>query len=428
MRRVIGFLVIATVVIAFAWWLSGLPGSVNAQIGDLSFSAPTPVAILAAIIAFVVLYAVIRLLVMIVRLPSRTRRMRAQRDRKRGETAITRTLLALASGDSAAARREAKRGRTLLGDTPQTLLLAAYAGRQAGQQAEAEAAFNLLAARKDAAFLGLRGLMQGAMARGDWSAATALAGRAEAASPGTAWLRAERGRLAIRAGAWKEALALSTSADPVATIGTAAAEAESDPLESRRMAKRAWRADQSFTPAALIYARRLREIGREKGAQAVLRTTWARAPHPDLAAAALDDGTSTVPREKRAQALVAAAPTHPESLLLLAQTALEVGHLPDALRHAEAARDAGLNQRRLWLLIATIAERSGNRAAQDDALNHAAHAAPDSRWLCENCAASLTEWLPVCPSCGTVGRVAWGSQPASPSRLLTAESGDPILP
>jgi HemY protein len=429
MRRIVVFLVVAAALIAFAWWLADLPGMVSAQIGNTSFAASTPVAALAAIVLFILAYLIVRLLVMVLRLPSRTRRMRAARERKRGETAVTRTLLALASGDAQTARREAQRSRSLLGDTPQTLLLAAYAGRQAGQQEEAEAAFNLLAARKDAAFLGLRGLIQGAMARGEWEAAAALSRQAEETNPGAPWLRAERARLAIRAGSWKQALELSGPGDPVATLGTAAANAETtSPAEARRMAKRAWMADQSFAPAALAYARRLRDIGRESRAQDVLRIAWGLAPHPALAEAAMGGGTYAISRQRRAESLAAAAPEHPESLFLLAKTELETGRLAEAARHAAAARDAGMDQRRLWLLMATIAERAGDREAQEDSLRHAASAEPDSRWRCETCGTAQAEWQPVCSACSAVGTVAWGGAADGANRLMLVHSGDPILP
>ncbi len=339
MRAVITFLVIAAIVIGAAWWVAALPGAVSAQIGDIAVSMPTPVALLAAVVAFLVLYLLVRLLVMLIRLPSRNRRLRAARARRRGETAVTRTLLALAGGDSAKARHEARRSRDLLGDTPQTLLLAAYAGRQAGQQEEAEAAFRSLAERKDAAFLGLRGLMQQAMTRGDWEAAAQIAKQAERENPGAPWLRAERARLAIRAGSWKQALVLAGPGDSVVTLGTAAAEAETDSAEAMRLAKRAWQSDQAFVPAALAYARRLREAGKENRAQEVLRTSWGRTPHPDLADAALALAQDPAARLKRAESLVSIAPHHAESQLLMARVTLAAGQTDAARRHLDAARD-----------------------------------------------------------------------------------------
>ena len=162
----------------------------------------------------------------LVRLPRTLRERQAARRRRAGDAALTRTLLALAAGETGDARREASRARRLLGDTPATLLLAAEAGRIAGRTDEAETAFRALADRDDAAFLGLRGLLRQAIEREDWAEATALARQAEAVEPGAAWLRRERARLAVRAGEWSDALALADADAPKAALATAAAEAE----------------------------------------------------------------------------------------------------------------------------------------------------------------------------------------------------------
>ncbi len=428
MGRVIAFLIVTAAVIAFAWWLAALPGTVSATVGGFSASLPTAWAVLAAIVTFLVLYLLVRLLALIIRLPSRTRRLRGARARASGDQAVTRTLLALAGGDSATALREAGRGRALLGDTPQTLLLAAYAGRQAGRPEEADTAFNLLAGRKDAAFLGLRGLMQGAVARGDWEAARALSQRAQEVAPDAPWLRAERARLASRDGDWKQAFSLSGPGDQRAALATAASDAATDTAEARRLAKQAWEADPSFTPAALAYARRLREGGREKRAQEVLRISWGKKPHPSLAEAALAGSADPTVRAWRVGGLANAAPAHPESYFLRAQAELEKGNLPQARREAEAAQAAGLDEGRLWRLLAAVAEREGDTEAATEAFRRAAGSKPDPQWRCGHCGTAHAEWHPACDACGTVGQVTWGDAGSGAAGLQLAGPGEAILP
>ena len=104
MRRVIAFLVFTVAAVAFAWWLAGLPGVVAVTIGTLAITAPSSLALLGVIVLFLLLYFLVRVLAAIIRLPARTRRMRFERQRVTGDRAVTRTLLALAGGDSAAAR------------------------------------------------------------------------------------------------------------------------------------------------------------------------------------------------------------------------------------------------------------------------------------------------------------------------------------
>jgi HemY protein len=379
---------------------------------------------LGLLLLFALLYVLFRLLGALIRLPRTLRERQAARRRRAGDTALTRTLLALAAGETGDARREAGRARRLLGDTPATLLLAAEAGRIAGRTDEAEAAFRTLAERDDAAFLGLRGLLRQAIERQDWAEATALARRAETVEPGAAWLRRERARLAVRAGDWSEALALADADAPKAALATAAAQATSDAARGMRLGKLAWQDDPALAPAALAYATRLRAAGRENRALAAIRHTWAIAPQPDLAAFALAPVSDPLQRTQAAQRLTQANPEHAESRLLLARTALEAGLTGEARRQAEAAVAAGLNQRRLWLLIAEIEEAEGGdgeagRLAQRDALRRAAVADPDPTWHCDACHTAHASWQPHCPDCFTVGSLRWGATvPADAPRTL----------
>jgi HemY protein len=423
MRRVLLVVVVAGIVLAFAWALASLPGRVTADIGDLSFAASTPVVALGATLLFAVLYAMFRLLGAAVRLPRMLRARQAARRRRTGDAAVTRTLLALAAGETGDARREASRARRLLGDTPATLLLAAEAGRIAGRGDEAEAAFRALADGDEAAFLGLRGLLRQAIEREDWTEAAALARRAEAVQPGAAWLRRERARLAVRAGEWPDALALADADAPKAALGIAAADVASDPAQALRLTKQAWRDDPSLAPAALAYATRLRAAGREKRALTVIRHTWAIAPQPDLAAFALAPLSDPLQRTQAARRLTEANPDHAESRLVLARAALEAGLTGEARRHAEATSAAGVNQRRLWLLLAEIEEAEGGdteagRLAQRNALRRAATADPDPLWRCDACHTAHAAWHPSCPECFAVGSLRWGMGPAEAPRIV----------
>jgi HemY protein len=424
MPRALLVLITAAIVVAIAWYLAGLPGEVTATIGGVTVEASTPVAALALFALFVVLFVVLRSLGALLSLPRTVRRRREARRRRHGDQAVTRTLIALAAGDQGDARREAARARRFLGDTPQTLLLAAEAGRLAGREGEAESAFRSLAGHSEAAFLGLRGLLRQAMARQDWAEAAILAREAEAVHPGAAWLRSERAELAIRTGAWSEALALADADAPKAGLATAAAEAESDTAQALRLAKQAWEEDPTMVPAALAYARRLRENGREGRARDVIRRCWAANPHPDLAEFALAPITDPLARMQEAKRLAQENPSHPESHIMLARAALAAS-LPGEARHqVEAARATGLNQRRLWLLLADIEEADrpdtdAGRIAQRDALRHAANADPDPVWRCNACGTTHQRWLPACPNCGTAGQTVWAA--ATPERSLTRQ-------
>lgn len=423
MLRVIFFLIACVVALAIAFGLASLPGHVSAEIGELTIAAPTGIAVLALIILVIIVYVVVRLLGGLFRLPRRLRLWRSGRHRAEGDRAVTRTLVALAAGEAGQARRGAQAARRLLGDTPQTLLLAAEAARLAERSDEAEASFRLLSERKDSAFLGLRGLLREAILRSNWGEAAALARQAEAAHPGSSWLKRERRRIAVETEDWRSALALAD--EPArAALAAAAADAETEPNAALKLAREAVAADASLPAASLALARGLRRAGREKRAEAVLSDAWARTPHPDLARLLLEPFGDSLARVKKAQALAARNPTHPESGFLLAETALAAGLSGEARRHAEVLRSQGVGWRRLWLLIAEIArtEAGGQDShAEREALHQAATAEGDPEWRCAACGGATTTWHPVCPHCGVVGRLQWQVPPSVP-RPVTASA------
>jgi HemY protein len=423
MRRVLWIVAAGAIAVAIAWWIATLPGRVAVDFSGFSIETTTPVAVVLAAVALLLLLVLLRLLIALVALPRTLRRWRHRRRQAGGEQAVTRTLVALAAGD-AAARRLAERARRLLGDTPQTLLLCAEAGRLAGADAEAEGFYRRLADRDDAAFIGLRGLFRQAIAREDFREAAALARRAEAIHPGAQWLREERTTLAVRTGDWNQALLLADGSTDRVAFATAAAEAEPDAARALKLARQAWQDNPAFAPAALAYARLLRASGRESRAQEAIRAAWKAEPHPDLADFALATLTDPIARVREGGKLAAVNAAHPESQFLLARLSLAAGLTGEARHHAAAARRAGLQQRRLYLLLADLeaaehGDTEAGRLAQHDALRQAAAAEPDPVWRCEHCGAAHAHWLPFCPACHTPGPIKW----ATPTRLALPSAG-----
>ncbi len=414
MRTVLLFTLAAAVCVAVGWWVADLPGTFTATVNGTTFQANAPVALTLLALLFVILYVVIRLIAALFRSPKAARRRNREKRRIRGETAINRTLVALAGNDVSIALRQSQRSRRLLGDTPLTLLLAAQADRQAGREDDAGGVYKLLADRPDAQILGLRGLLRQAMAKQDWQEAAAIAQRAELAHPGTGWLTEERRYIALRNGQWGEALRLmgpvrAQGADKpaIAALSLALSREQDDAGIASKQAKEAWEADPSLAPAATAYAGHLRRTGRERAALDVLRRSWATVPHPAVAAAYLEPITDKLGRTRAAQELAGANPAHPDSALLLAQTALDAGLTGEARRHLETAQKAGLNDRRLYVTQADLADRDNDADAAQEALRHIPTAKPEPTWRCAACGTVHQEWHPVCDACGTPGRIAW---------------------
>jgi HemY protein len=426
MRRLLLILALSALAVGAAWWIAGLPGRAAISIGDLSVEATAPVAALLAGLALVLLYVLLRALGFLLFWPRRLRAWRLRRRRAAGDAAVTRALVTIAAADKAGALRAAEKARRLLGDTPQTLLLTAEAARLSGRDKEAEAAYLALARRGDAAFLGLRGLLRQAILREDWPEAARLASRAEAAHPGADWLRDARLQLAGRTGEWQPALALAGPGAPMAALATAASNATTGD-EALRLARRAWKADRAFTPAALAYATCLRHEGQEDKALRILRESWGLAPNPALADAAIAPVSDPPSQLRRARDLIRDAARHPESQLLLARLHLANNDLDEARRHAEAAGSAGLHERRLFLLRADIEEATHGdtaegRTIQRDLLRQAAEAEPDPTWSCTTCGSTQPTWSPTCPTCHTPASLRWGNTHTTPQKPLLIAS------
>jgi len=412
MRAAISLFVIALICVGVAWWISLLPGTVSATFAGTTVETTTPMALTLIAVLFLLAYLWIRFLAWLFSLPRRGRRWRQGRNRERGDIAVNRALLALAANDPGAARREAERSRRLLGDTPLTLLLAAQAGRQAGREEEAEAAFKQLAESKDGELLGLRGLLRLAVQRQDWDEVTRLAGQAERAHPGAAWLRDERRSIAVRTGHWPEALRLAAPGQR-ASLAVAAAEQETEPGRALDYARQAFEADPALPPAAVEYARRLRDLGRDRAAQDVLRRAWSARPHPSIAEEYVARTTDKLERMRALEALVRGNPDAAESHVAMARAAFEAGLTTEARRHLDRARAAGMNQRRLWQLLADVAVMEGNTDAAQDALRHVQEADPDPVWRCNTCGTQHDRWHPVCDACGSTGTIVWGATAVS---------------
>ncbi len=412
MPRVVLFLFVSAVIVGVAWLVASIPGHVTASIGAFSADTSTPFAILVLAAFIVLILMLLRLLGGILHLPSAGAGWRRHRRFALGQKAITRVLVALAAGEQGTARKESRRARRLLGDSPQTLLLVAEASRLSGREDEAEEAFRALTKQRDARFLGLRGLLRQAVDRRDWSEALVISKQAEATHPGAAWLRQQRAELALQTENWAEALELVGSDPRRPVYYIAAADAEPDTARALGFAKQAWKQDPTFPPAALAYAARLRATGREKRAKLCVFEAWKRAPHPDLAAFTLSTEANKLERMQIAKRLVATNPTHLESRFLIANVALEAGLSGEARNQIAAAQQEGANQRRWCLLLAEVeelerGETEEGRVAQRDALHRAATADPDPHWQCTQCNTLHTAWHPKCVSCGNVGTILW---------------------
>jgi HemY protein len=393
MLRAVKFLLIATLLLAVAWWVGSLPGTVTAHAGPYTVITSTPAAVVLLFLIALLFTGLLRMLGAIRRAPGSLAAWRGGRKAEAGEAAIQRGLVALAAGDANAARTEAGRAKKLLGQTPLVLLLTAEAARLSGQDEEAKAAFQHLTHHKVMSFLGHRGLLRDSLAAHDNTTAQKHALAAEDAYPGAVWTRAQRLNLALRERNHTAALALTREPAQVAALATAASQAAQNPREALAYAKQAVKADPTLAPAVVALATALRGHQKLRAARKVLLASWKTAPHPLLAAAWFTPDSTPLERAQSAATLAAANPSHPESELLLAETSLAANLPGEAERHAKAALAAGATDGRAQSIL--------------DQLTGKLPALSRLGWVCEACHHSQTEWEAICPVCEAAGTMRW---------------------
>jgi len=399
MRRTVGFLFIAAILLGLAWAIGTIPGTLIAHSGPYTIETSVPAAILILAVIILLLTLLLRLIGGLRRAPGGFFTWRSGRRRKQGELATERGIVALAAGDAAAAQAQAAIARKLLGETPLVLLLTAESARLAGKTDQANAAFQQLTQHKTLAFLGHRGLTRHHLAAGDTATATTHALAAEDAYPGSAWTKSQRLDIALKKQDYPAALALAANPAEVAALATAAANTAATPADALRYAKQAVKAAPAFPPAIAAYANALRKTNRDRAATKLLFKGWAASPHPLIADTWLAKAATPIERAQAAAELTKSAPGHPESELLLAQTALAAQLTGEAKRHANAAIQAGLIDKRPYSILATLEPTPASIAAAANA--------PLPKWRCNVCSAESLDWTAVCPGCGKAGTFFW---------------------
>ncbi|WP_439579968.1 heme biosynthesis HemY N-terminal domain-containing protein [Elioraea sp.] len=431
MRRALVVLLVLALAAAAALWIADRPGTVALSVADLAVEAPLWLVGLGLALLLIVFSGLVWLLARLRGWLQRRRLKRALRHRDDGDAAVVAALEALAAGDGPAALKNGRRARKLLGDTPLTLLLTGHAARAAGEIETAEQSFRSLAGRKGAgAFLGHRGLAQLAVERGSQGEAVEAAKAALSLRPNAGWAQAIAFGDSVRHHDWQGALRLLPEARGDSETGyrraallLAAAGEETDATAAQRLEEEAVSAAPGLAPAHAALVRRLRAAERTRAADKALERGLAAASHPVLAALAVEASPGE-PKGSRARrvASLAGQVGGAEMALAAARAALEAEQWAEARRWVERGRAGGLEDRRLHVLLAELAERefAGTERARIEAEAHwrdAATAPAEPVWTCTACGATQPEWTPACTNCGTVGSLRWGEAAAIAPRL-----------
>ncbi len=423
MLRILSYVVLVLLLgIGFAW-LAERPGSLSIiwQGQLIEMSLMVAAAILVSIVALVMFVWWFARTVWTS--PHSVRRYFRARTRDRGYQALSTGLIAAGAGNAALARKMSARARGLLraDQEPLILVLDAQAAVIEGRFDEARRLFQQMSEDPETRELGLRGLHVEATRLGAHEAARQYAETAAESAPYLPWAAKSTLEHRCRAGHWDDAIRLldqqrvahvlkRAEADRLkAVLLTAKAEdrLESDPSVARDNAVQALKLARDLVPAAIVAAKGyLREDNLRK-ATSVLEQVWKLSPHPDISHTYLRarSGDSAVDRLKKAERLEHLRPNNIESLLIVAEAALDAQDFAKARSKAEAAARMESSER-VYLLFADIEEAETNDQGRIRYwMGEALKAGRDPAWVADGYVSE--KWLPLSPITGKLDAFEW---------------------
>jgi len=417
MIRVALYLILVGFVAYGVALLADRPGDVVVTWQGWRIETSLMVLIAAIVVAMAVLALVWTLLRAIFSSPFIFRRHLHRRRGERAYEAISGGLIAVGSGDLAAARKHTVEAKRIAPAEPLALLLSAQAAQLAGDREAADAAFRAMASRADTKALGLHGLFVEARRRADHVSAHAFAEEAARDNPSLGWAGKAVLEFRCATGDWTGALALlegnKRALDKesyrrqraVLLTAQATATEETDRDNAKAFALEAAKLAPTLVPAAALAGRMLAEGGELRKASRILEKAWRANPHPDLAQvfSNLRFGDAARDRLKRIESLVKKMPGHIEGALAMARAAIDAQEFGKA--RAALASYLEAPTRRIALLMAELerAERNDEGRAREW-IARALNAAPDPAWTADGHVSD--RWLPASPS-GRLDAFEW---------------------
>jgi HemY protein len=414
------------VVLGLGWgfsWLADRPGLISITWQDhlietsLMVAATLVVALIAVVMIFWWLVGVIWTS------PHSVRRYFRSRKRDRGYQALSTGLIAAGAGNALLARKMSLRTRGLLSADQEPLihLLDAQAALIEGKYDDARRKFEQMAEDPETRELGLRGLYMEARRLGAVEAARQYAEKAVENAPYLPWAAQATLESRSQSGRWDDAIRLldqqrmasiieKPQADrwkAVLLTAKAGDRLEGDPKGARDDAMAALKLARNLVPAAIIAAKAYLREDNVRKAASILEGVWKLGPHPDVARAyvRVRSGDSTIDRLKRADKLEALRPNNIESLLAVAQAALDAREFKKARAKAEAAARMEAREA-VYLLLADIEEaETGDQGRVRHWMAQALRAARDPAWVADGVVSE--KWLPVSPVTGRIDAFEW---------------------
>jgi HemY protein len=311
------------------------------------------------------------------------------------------------------------------------MLVSAQAAQMGGDEDAAETFFSAMIKRRETEFLGLKGLFNQAIKRGDKTEALSLARRAHRLQPQSTWVADSMFDLQITTGQWLDArvtcddLHRRKLIDPATAkrrkavlnhqLGLEACE-QGDLSTAEDHLRDAIKLAPEFVPAVVDLAVRWVNGGKSPKAVKIIEDSWATGPHPALLETywMACGATVALDRVRAAKKLTQPNPDHPESLIALARASLEArlwGEVRQSLDMALAGTSTPPG--RVCRMMAELEEsENADQGRAREWLVRASQASADPVWVCDHCGNGVGEWSVTCGKCGEFDSYYWRPPPS----------------
>lgn len=430
MIKTLFYIIQLGLLIAAAVWLADNPGTVTLDWNEYKISIHSGLVafvLIATLIAVMIFYRVWR---GIIKSPQKWQRYRREKALLHGYDHVTQGLVALAAGDTKNAKYYAKRARQHLPENAEglTLLLEAQTAKLAGDKQAVEEKYMQLAARKDTALLGVRGLMSTSIEHGDEKSALQLARKALETAPKQTGLLLECYNLETKTGSWDDALKTLKKVEKAGVISKIAAQsdkaaihtalsdiiaAEEDDTKAIKYLKKALKADPQFLPAIIRLARFYSDNNKRSQVIKLIEKSWPQTPHPELAKLWSLQAPPNKPKDmsirlRWSKKLAQLNELSVEAYLTIAQTALTEGLWGEARKALEIAEDLRPTTK-LYQLWAQLEEKeTSDQLKIREWLEKANAAIGEKMWFCTETGRTYSDWTPRANPHKSFNTIVWG--------------------
>lgn len=451
MIQTLWFFIKVAVIVGVTVWIATRSGSVDINVMEYSMSIHAGVFFVALAFLFIVTLLLYRFVRAIVSVPKTLARYQEKDRRKRGYRALTRGLVAVAAGDVKKATQFSRQTRSLLpNENGLPVLLEAQAARLRGEDGLAQNRFQELMKDKDAAFLGIRGLMKSALDEGNMALALDYAQQAQKNYPKQGWIlkmvyllevkncrwndALQTGRLAAKAGSLPQEKIVS---DRIAIhlMRSDYEFAKGDSRIAARELEKAYKLDPCFVPSAARMAEYYIQQNKKRKAIVAVEKAWSKNPHPELAEiwdelAPEQSDKNTNRRLKWYERLVSLKPESAESQIMAARAAMDMDLWGEAKAYLMIAEKI-YPSARLFRLRAIVEQNSThNEDAIHDLMERASEAMPDKVWICKETGLVYDEWSAVATPHESFNTIVWdipGAIAVNQNDNLLQESKEALL-